>query len=133
MSPWKILCILKENSPEISEITKFSVDGGKALVEREIGGGEKEVIEMTMPCIIAATKGLNEPRYPKLPDVMKAKKKEVKQIAVADLGLTLNSTTELMSLEPVPERSGAKIIGGSVKEAVAELVRILRDKEKVLD
>lgn len=118
--------------PVASEITKFSVDGGKALVEREIGGGEKEVIEMTMPCIIAATKGLNEPRYPKLPDVMKAKKKEVKQIAVADLGLTLNSATELMSLEPVPERSGAKIIGGSVKEAVTELVRILRDEEKVL-
>jgi len=119
--------------PVASEITKFSVEDGKAVVEREIGGGEKEVIEMAMPCVIAATKGLNEPRYPKLPDVMKAKKKEVRQIAVADLGLTLSSATELVSMEPVAERAGAKIIGGSVSEAVAELVRILRDEEKVLN
>jgi len=118
--------------PVASEITKFSVANGKVVVEREIGGGEKEVIEMTMPCIIAATKGLNVPRYPKLPDVMKAKKKEVKQIAVSDLGLVQNSATELVSLESVPERAGAKIIGGTVKEAVTELVRILREEEKVL-
>jgi len=120
------------NLPIASDVTECTVAGGKVSVEREIGGGEKEVIEMTMPCIVAASKGLNQPRYPKLPDVMKAKKKEVKQIALADLGLTLSSDVELVSLEQVPERSGAKIIGGSVSEAVAELVKILREEEKVL-
>lgn len=118
--------------PVASDITKFSAAGGKVVVEREIGGGEKEVIEMRMPCIVAATKGLNVPRYPKLPDVMKAKKKEVKQIAVADLGLSLNAGTELLSLEPVPDRSGARILGGGVQAAVAELVRVLKEEEKVL-
>lgn len=118
--------------PVASDVTMFSVAGGKVVVERVIGGGEKEVIEMSMPCVVAATKGLNVPRYPKLPDVMKAKKKEVKQIALADLGLTLQAGTELLSLEPVPERSDARIFGGSVKEAVAELVRVLKEEEKVL-
>jgi electron transfer flavoprotein beta subunit len=120
------------NLPIASDVTECAVADGKVSVEREIGGGEKEVIEMTMPCIVAASKGLNQPRYPKLPDVMKAKKKEVKQIALADLGLTLSTDVELVSLEQVPERSGAKIIEGSVSEAVAELVKILREEEKVL-
>jgi electron transfer flavoprotein beta subunit len=118
--------------PIASDVTEFSVANGKVSVEREIGGGEREIIEMTMPCVVAASKGLNEPRYPKLPDVMKAKKKEVKQIALADLGLNITSDTELVSLEQVPERSGAKVIGGSVGEAVAELVKILREDEKVI-
>ncbi len=120
------------NIPVASGVTKFSSADGKVFVEREIGGGEKEVIEMTLPCVVAASKGLNQPRYPKLPDVMKAKKKEVKQIALADLGLTLSAGTELVSFEQVPDRSGAKIIEGNVNEAVAELVKILREEEKVL-
>jgi len=118
--------------PVVSDVTEFSVDEGKVWVEREIDGGEKQVIGMAMPCLVAATKGLNEPRYPKLPAMLKAKKKEVKQIALADLGLTPNNATELISMEQVPERSGAKMLGGSVSEAVSELVRILREEEKVI-
>ena len=119
--------------PVASDITEFSVSGDKVCVEREIGGGEREVVEMSMPCIVAATKGLNEPRYPKLPDVMKAKKKEVKQFTVKNLGVELLAETEVISLEAVPERSDAKILSGSPAEAVAELVRILKEEEKVLD
>ncbi len=118
--------------PIASEIKEFSIDGDKVCVKREIGGGEKEVIEMTLPCIVATTKGLNEPRYPKLPAILKAKKKEVKQIAFADLGFSQFAAMELLSMEPVPERSGAKILGGSTSEAVTELVRVLRKEEKVL-
>lgn len=118
--------------PIASEIKEFSIAGDKVCVEREIGGGEKEVIEMTLPCIVATTKGLNEPRYPKLPAILKAKKKEVKQIALAELGLSQVAATELLSMEPVSERSGAKILGGSTSEAVTELVRVLRKEEKVL-
>ena len=118
--------------PAASDVSECTVAGGRVSVEREIGGGEKEVIEMTMPCIVAASKGLNEPRYPKLPDMMKAKKKEIKQIALGDLGLTLSADTELLSLEQVPDRSGARMIEGSVNEAAAELVKILREEEKVL-
>lgn len=118
--------------PVASDITKCTVGDGRVSVEREIGGGEKEVIEMTMPCVVAASKGLNEPRYPKLPDVMKAKKKEIKQIALADLGLALSSDMELVSLEQAPERSGARMIEGSVNDVVAELVKALKEEEKVI-
>lgn len=121
------------NIPVVSEVSDFVVENGKVTVERELGGGEREVIEMTMPCVVAATKGLNEPRYPKLPDVMKAKKKEVKQFSVADLGIELTADTEILTFEAAPERSEAKMIGGSPADAVAELVRTLREEEKVLD
>ena len=66
--------------PVATEIIEFKLGEGKAVVVREIDGGIKEVSEITTPCVIGTTKGLNEPRYPKLPDILKAKKKEVKSL-----------------------------------------------------
>jgi electron transfer flavoprotein beta subunit len=64
---------------------------------------------------------------------MKAKKKEVRQMTLADLGLSAAAAkTELVKLEKVPDRTGAKIIPGPAREAVKELVRILKNDEKVL-
>jgi electron transfer flavoprotein beta subunit len=103
------------------------------VAELEVGGGDKQVIEMTLPCVIGATKGLNEPRYPKFPDIMKAKKKKIEQMTLADLGIDPSAgAVTLEKLEPVPERSGAKMIEGSVEEQVTELIRVLKDDEKVL-
>ena len=88
---------------------------------------------MQLPCVIGATRGLNEPRYPKLPDIMKAKKKEIRQIDIADLGLDLASPlTEIINLEAVPERGQARMMEGSAREAVEQLVRILREEDKVI-
>jgi electron transfer flavoprotein beta subunit len=119
--------------PVVNEVVKLEINNGRAIVEREIGGGTREVMEMKMPCIIGATKGLNEPRYPKFPDIMKAKKKEIKEIDFDQLGLNTSvDQTELLKLEAVPERSSAQIMQGSIREQVAELVRILREDDKVL-
>ena len=119
--------------PVVSDVIALSVAEGKAVAEREIGGGSREVLELGMPCVIAATRGLNEPRYPKLPDIMKAKKKEIKQIDMADLGLDLTSPlTQIVNLEAVPERGAARMMEGSTREMVAELVRILKEEDKVL-
>ncbi|WP_022666893.1 electron transfer flavoprotein subunit beta/FixA family protein [Desulfospira joergensenii] len=118
--------------PVVNEVTSLTVDGAKAVAERETGGGEKQVIEMGLPCVVGATKGLNEPRYPKFPDIMKAKKKEIKEMNLADLGIDEAGAVVIEKLEPVPERSGAKMLEGSVDEQVTELVRILREDEKVL-
>ena len=88
---------------------------------------------MQLPCVIGATRGLNEPRYPKLPDIMKAKKKEIRQIDIADLGLDLASPlTEIINLEAVPERGQARMMDGSTREMVEELVGILKEEDKVL-
>ena len=121
------------NLPLVSEVVKLDINDGQAVVEREVGGGTRETLEMKMPCIIGATKGLNEPRYPKFPDIMKAKKKEIKELDIDQLGLdTSVDQSELLKLEAVPERSSAQIMQGSIHEQVNELVRILREEDKVL-
>jgi electron transfer flavoprotein beta subunit len=121
------------NLPVVSEIVNLEIDIGQAVVEREVGGGTREVLELKLPCIVGATIGLNEPRYPKFPDIMKAKKKEIKEMDFDQLGLdTAVDRTELLKLEAVPERSSAQIIQGSIREQVVELVRILKEDEKVL-
>ena len=93
---------------------------------------EMTELELSLPCVLGATKGLNEPRYPKLPDILKAKKKEVKQVAIADLGLEdASGNTRLLELTQVPERSGATMLEGSPREASEKLVSILKE-EKVI-
>ena len=119
--------------PVVNEVSTLSVEGGKAIAERETGGGEKQVIEMSLPCVIGATKGLNEPRYPKFPDIMKAKKKEINEIELSDLGIDASDgKVAIEKLEVVPERSGAIMLEGSVDVQMTELVRILKEDEKVL-
>ena len=119
--------------PIVNEVSKLTLDNGKAVAERETGGGEKQVIEMGLPCVIGATKGLNEPRYPKFPDIMKAKKKEIRQMDLSIFGIDPSKgRVRVEKLEIVPERSGAKMLSGSVDEQVTELVRVLKEDEKVL-
>ena len=100
----------------VNEVSSLTIEGDKAIAERETGGGEKQVIEMGLPCVIGATKGLNEPRYPKFPDIMKAKKKEIKTVTLADLSISGDGAqSELVKLEKAPERTGAKMLGGDVR------------------
>jgi electron transfer flavoprotein beta subunit len=119
--------------PVVSDVVDMKIDGDKALVKREIEGGTKEVFEIAMPCIIGATKGLNEPRYPKLPDILKARKKEIKEIDMESLGIEVTAPqTELLELQPTPERGQAKMLDGSPQEMAEELVKLLRTEAKVL-
>ncbi len=121
------------NLPVVSEINEMELGDGKAIVGHEIGGGAREVLEVSLPCVLGTTKGLNEPRYPKFPDIMKAKKKPINEVAIADLGVSVdNAQSELIKLEKVPERSGAKMLDGDVRQAVEALVRILKEEEKVI-
>jgi electron transfer flavoprotein beta subunit len=118
--------------PHANLVTKIEWKDGALVAYREIEGA-REVVEMPFPCVVGAQKGLNEPRYPKVPDIMKAKKKEVKQLTLADLGLSAAAAqTELVQLEKVPDRTAAKVLPGPVREAVRELVRILKQDEKVI-
>ncbi len=120
--------------PLANEVARLTVAEGKALAEQEIGGGTRQVLEMALPCVIGATKGLNEPRYPKFPDIMKAKKKPIQELELAGLELEDGpAPAELLKLEAVPERAGARMIpGDSPKAQVSELLRILKEEEKVI-
>ena len=100
-------------------------------MEREIEGGGREVVEVSLPCVIGATRGLNEPHYPKLPEIMQAKKKEIKVIDIAALGLNpADGGTTVIHLEPVPERGQARMLEGSTREKVEQLVSLLSENEK---
>ncbi len=120
------------NLPVVSGIVSFSLNDASAIVQREIDGGAKETLSVKTPCVLGATKGLNEPRFPKLPHILKAKKKEIKEIDISSLGITETQTVRIKHLEPVQERSNAKILTGSTQEIVTSLVKILKEEEKVI-
>jgi len=126
--------------PQISVVTKveFSEDGKKAKVNRQIVGGE-EIIEVSLPAILTAQKGLNEPRYASLPGIMKAKKKEIKSIKVADLGLDPGSVgeagakTRILKMSSPPRREAGRVIEGETAEVTApKLAKLLREEAKVI-
>ena len=127
------------NLPHVTLITKleFSADKKKAKVEREVEGG-KEVIEVNLPAVFTCQKGLNEPRYASLPGIMKAKKKEVKAINAAALGLpgdqvgAAGSKTQINRYLPPPSRPPGKVISGEILEAAQKLVKLLREEAKVV-
>jgi electron transfer flavoprotein beta subunit len=123
----------KMGLPVATDVVAFSMADGNAVVECEMGGGDREVIEMTMPCVIGATKGLNEPRYPKLPDILKAKKKPFIEIDLADLGIaTSSASATMMLLTQVKERGAATMMNGSVRKMVEDLLNRLENDDKVL-
>ena len=118
--------------PVVTAVVNFSLEGTFAFVQREIDGGARESLTVRTPCIIGATKGLNEPRFPKLPDILKAKKKQIKAIDISTLEIADNAGYQIKSLEPVKERSNAIILEGTTEEIVNSLVKILREEEKVI-
>jgi electron transfer flavoprotein beta subunit len=112
--------------PAATVVVSLEVEGGRAVARREVEGGH-ETVEFDLPGIIAAQKGLNEPRYPSLKGIMAAKKKplEEKDVTLVEGGL------ELLELSGPPARPEPQILGEGA-EAVPELVRRLREEVKVL-
>ena len=128
------------NLPSVTGIVKFdlSEDKKKATVQRQIEGGI-EVLEVPLPAVFTATKGLNEPRYPSLPGIMKAKKKELKPVKLGDLGLNegevgkKGSLTQVLRYSLPPVRGAGKIVQGDTpEEKAANLAKLLREEAKVI-
>jgi electron transfer flavoprotein beta subunit len=112
--------------PCVSAVAKLEIADGKGTAEREIEGGV-EVVEFSLPAVVTADKGLNEPRYPALRGIMMAKKKplEIKDVALADGGL------DVVELALPPERQEGRIVGEGA-DAVPALIDALRNEAKVL-
>ena len=124
--------------PHVSVVSQLEwIDETRCRVGREIEGGS-ETVEVTLPAVLAASKGLNEPRYASLKGIMMAKKKPMEVRDAAALGIdvaTIGSAaalTQIVSMEPPPERSAGRILKGEPAEMVQELVGLLRDEAKVL-
>ncbi|MFT4173303.1 MAG: electron transfer flavoprotein subunit beta/FixA family protein [Rhodocyclaceae bacterium] len=112
--------------PQATFASKLTPEGGRITVSREIDGGT-ETLEMSLPAVVSADLRLNEPRYATLPNIMKAKKKPLDTVAVADLGVDISSRLNTVRVaEPKKRAGGVKLAN------VQELVAKLRDEAKVI-
>ena len=105
---------------------KLADDKRSAVVTREVDGGLEDV-EIQLPAVVTADLRLNEPRYASLPGIMKARKKELKEIPIAEVGIDLTPTVKIVKLEPPPKRQAGKKVG-----SVQELVQLLHTEAKVI-
>ena len=112
--------------PQATNASKIILEDSSVRVTREIDGG-LQTLELTIPAIITTDLRLNEPRYASLPNIMKAKKKELNVISVNDLGIDINPRTELLSVELPPSREA-----GIIVENIDELVDKLKNEAKVI-
>ena len=108
--------------PQATFASKVELNDGKATVTREVDAG-LETIEVDLPAVMTTDLRLNEPRFVKLPDIMKAKRKPLDTLALADLGVEAAADLVATAYEPPPKRGGGKMVG-----SVAELVGELKNK-----
>lgn len=121
--------------PHVGAVASLEVaaDGKSFKAQRRVEGAD-EVVECSTPALITCEKGLVEPRYPSLPNLMKAKKKPVVKLTLADLegaGAATPGVT-FMSISPPPPRPACKMVAGEPAEMAKELVRLLREEAKVV-
>jgi electron transfer flavoprotein beta subunit len=108
--------------PQAVSCSKVDVADGKATVTREVDSG-LETLEIDLPAVLSVDLRLNEPRYVKLPDIMKAKKKPLDTKSVADYGVTEGPAFKTVKVDPPPSRQK-----GIMVKDVAELVGVLKQK-----
>ena len=114
------------NLPQGTFASEVAVDGDKVHVTREIDGG-LQTVALTLPAIVTTDLRLNEPRYAKLPDIMKAKKKPLDVKTPEELGVSTASKVSLVKVTPPAERQGGIKVG-----SVDELVDKLKNEAKVI-
>jgi electron transfer flavoprotein beta subunit len=110
------------NRPQVTFASKVELSDGKARVTREVDAG-LETLEVDLPALVTTDLRLNEPRYVKLPDIMKAKKKPLETLALNTLGVETKPQLKLVKFEPPAQRQK----GVRVKDA-GELVEALKKK-----
>jgi electron transfer flavoprotein beta subunit len=108
--------------PQATFLSGMEIADGRMKAVREVDAG-LETIEAALPAVATVDLRLNEPRFVKMPDIMKAKRKPLETIALADVGIDVPPTLENLGCEPPPQRAG-----GIRVESVAELVAALNEK-----
>jgi electron transfer flavoprotein beta subunit len=119
--------------PAVTNVVRIKVAEDHILTTCEKEGGAREVLRLSRPCVLAAGKGLNTPKYPTFPDIIKARKKTIKTVPLETLDLAPSTGgIEIEGLEPAEEKRTPKEITGDAAQIAAELVRILREEAKVI-
>lgn len=120
--------------PYVTTITKLEINGSTATITRDVEG-DSEVIETSLPVLVTAQQGLNEPRYPSLPGIMKAKKKPLDELELDDLDLEeddVEAKTKTIEIYLPPKKEAGKVLQGDLADQVKELVNLLHSEAKVV-
>ncbi|MCA1318697.1 electron transfer flavoprotein subunit beta/FixA family protein [Bacillus tianshenii] len=120
--------------PYVTTITKLEIEGQKVTITRDVEG-DSEVIETSLPLLVTAQQGLNEPRYPSLPGIMKAKKKPLEELELDDLDLEeddVEAKTKTLEIYLPPKKEAGRVLQGELDAQVKELVAALRNEAKVI-
>lgn len=115
----------------VTTIIEFNYSDGKVNVKRELEGGVRAIVEAKLPIVLTCQLGLNTVRYPTLPNIMKAKKKELLTLNVTDL---LNEEAKVINLQTfIPERKkSGTVLEGKSDDIADKLIAILKEKTQVL-
>lgn len=114
--------------PFVSNVNKLEYKDDCFYLKRESLAGKEELLKSKAPLVLSADKGLNQPRYPSLPGIMKAKKKPFHEINLQEPTQLLN----LVQLSLPPQKQAPQILTGSPSEQAQELVKLLKEKDKLL-
>src|SRR5699024_3716026 len=120
--------------PFVTTITSLEIDNDTVKIDKDVEG-DVEKIETTLPLLVTCQQGLNEPRYPSLPGIMKAKKKPLEELEIDDLDLDedeLEPKTKTVDIFLPPEKEAGRVLEGEIEDQVKELVTLLKDEAKVL-
>jgi len=121
--------------PDVSVVTKLEVaaDAKKITAVRETEAA-RETVECSLPALVTAQKGLNEPRYPSLPAIMKAKKMAIKTVPAAELGLGPEGAprVEVLKFAEPPARKAGRVLEGEPRQVVKQVVTLLVEEARVL-
>ncbi|MBT5654640.1 MAG: electron transfer flavoprotein subunit beta/FixA family protein, partial [Alphaproteobacteria bacterium] len=112
--------------PQGTFASKVKVDGQSVIVEREVDTGI-ETVKLSLPCVITTDLRLNEPRYPSLPNIMKAKQKPIEELTPKDMGIKIESNLKTVKVQEPPKREG-----GTKVTSTEELFEKLTQEAKVI-
>ncbi|MGM8213310.1 electron transfer flavoprotein subunit beta/FixA family protein [Virgibacillus sp. W0430] len=118
----------------VTTIVDLKIDGNVVSIDKDVEG-DIEKIETSLPLLVTCQQGLNEPRYPSLPGIMKAKKKPLEELELDDLDLDeddVQAKTKTVHIFLPPEKEAGKILEGEANEQVQQLVSLLKNEAKVL-
>jgi len=117
--------------PAVTTIVDFAYDNGKIEVKRELEGGVKAKIAVATPALVTCQLGLNTPRYPTLPNIMKAKKKELLSFPISEL-LKVDARQSTAKMYFPEKKGGGVVLEGEPADLVDKLIQILKEKTSVL-
>ncbi|WP_289890828.1 electron transfer flavoprotein subunit beta/FixA family protein [Virgibacillus pantothenticus] len=118
----------------VTTITDLKINGETVTMEKDVEG-DVEIVETALPVLVTCQQGLNEPRYPSLPGIMKAKKKPLEELEIDDLDLDeddVAAKTKTVDIFLPPEKEAGKMLEGDPQQQVQELVSLLKTEAKVL-